>query len=48
MLLFKYFTHSTLTSKSLILSDSKFSIHVKDIETFLVTTSIQWVHKINK
>ena len=37
MLLFKYLTHSTLTSKSFILSDSKFSIHVKDIETSLVT-----------
>jgi hypothetical protein len=37
MLLFKYFTHSTLTSKSLILSDSKFTIHVKDTETLLVT-----------
>jgi hypothetical protein len=33
MLLRKYFTHSTLTSKSLILNDSKLSTHAKDSET---------------
>jgi len=48
MLLFKYFTYPTVTSKSLILSDSKLSIHFKDTETFLLTTSIHCVQYIRQ